>query len=519
MVRRSFLSRFYKDQGAAIAPLFALGIGVLVTLSAVGFDYGRLMALDTELQNAAGEAALAAATQLDGSDNAMANARNAATSRFASTASTFTNETRFANDTRITGVTDPRPITSLGFRFWDGYNSTTDVAGALLTSDASSKDAQVVEVTVNARRVFYALTPLVNAISSGDVIGRALAGVQASQCNVAPMFFCLPQESGSNVLDFPRSQDIGHELKLHLRNSQSEVFTPGNFEFLDFPYGTNSQQNTRLGLNTAAAGCFAATPDQTTVPGNRPTMGRALNTRLDVFDAPLKSTDCNTNNGDFCPSANATKDWVNVQSKNQNQPATCAATSPNNSTWMRYSDVTAPVLANPGYPDDSAFSGVLGNGSWATTNWMNTNHSGTNFAVIPDVDGNGSISRYEAFLWELGDKANRLKPRAVGQSAVQGNKYNLYCSYPQPVMATAWPASTTQKDRRILTVGAVACNSGYPNGSKPIQVLRWVDLFVVRPMNNASETEFVTEIIGSSKQANGNSGFQYFGRHTPVLIR
>ena len=251
MVRRSFLSRFYKDQGAAIAPLFALGIGVLVTLSAVGFDYGRLMALDTELQNAADEAALAAATQLDGSDNAMANARNAATSRFASTASTFTNETRFANDTRITGVADPRPITSLGFRFWDGYNSTTDVAGALLTSDASSKDAQVVEVTVNARRVFYALTPLVNAISSGDVIGRALAGVQASQCNVAPMFFCLPQESGSNVLDFPRNQDIGHELKLHLRNSQSEVFTPGNFGFLDFPYGANSQQNTRLGLNTA----------------------------------------------------------------------------------------------------------------------------------------------------------------------------------------------------------------------------------------------------------------------------
>ena len=48
-MRRSFLSRFAKDQGAAIAPLYALGIGVLVTMSAVGFDYGRLMALDPSL--------------------------------------------------------------------------------------------------------------------------------------------------------------------------------------------------------------------------------------------------------------------------------------------------------------------------------------------------------------------------------------------------------------------------------------------------------------------------------------
>ena len=517
-MRRSFLSRFCKDQGAAIAPLYALGIGILVTMSAVGFDYGRLMALDTELQDAADEAALAAATQLDGSSNAMANARNAATTKFATASSTFVNETRFANDSRYTGATDTRPITSLTFRFWDDYNGTTDTAGSLLTTDTQSSTAKVVEVTVNARRVFYALTPLVNAVSSGDVIGKALAGVQASQCNVAPMFFCLPQESGLNVLDFPRSQDIGHELKLHLRNSQSEVFTPGNFGFLDIPYGTNAQKNERLGLNTASSGCFVSAPDQNTVPGERPTMGRSLNTRLDIFDAPLQTNECN-GSGDFCPSSNVSKDWVNVQSLNKNQPATCPATPPNNSTWKRYSDVTDTTLANPGYPDDSAFSGVLGNGSWPTTTWMNTNHSGTNFSVIPDANGNGSISRYEAFLWELGDKANRLQPRAVGQSPVQGNKYNLYCSYPQPVQAPAWPASTTQKDRRILTVGAVACTSGYPNGSKPIQVLRWVDLFVVRPMNNASETEFVTEVVGSAKQANGNSGFQYFGRHKAVLIR
>ena len=74
-MRRSFLNRFTTDQRGAIGPLYAVGILAFVAISAVGFDAGRLWALDTELQNAADQAALAAATQLDGGDDAITRAR------------------------------------------------------------------------------------------------------------------------------------------------------------------------------------------------------------------------------------------------------------------------------------------------------------------------------------------------------------------------------------------------------------------------------------------------------------
>jgi Flp pilus assembly protein TadG len=517
------LRTFWTEDRAAISPLYAVGILALVAVSGVGFDYGRLMALDSELQNAADRAALAAATQLDGNADAMIRAQDAATNTFATAASAYVNETRFANDKRITGSTNSRPITSLTFVFYDGYQDDA-VGDVVPINDTDGADAQVVEVTVNSRQVFYALTPVVGAFSSGNVIGKALAGLESGTCEVAPMFFCLPHDAdGNNILDFPRASDTGRELRLHLRNNASETFTPGNFGFLDVPYGTGPDKNRELGLNESLAGCFESSPDQETETGSRTPMGNSLNSRLDVFISPIQPNHCDAS-GNYCPSENAKKDWVNEQTANKNAAATCSP-SPSNK-WFRYSDVSGLTVPNPGYPDDASFTGIVGNGSWGPTTWMSTQNSlyGTSYTVanIPDADGNGSISRYEAFMWERDTATDLIEPVVVAEGvegSAGGTKRKIYCAYPNPVEADPFPATSDQKDRRVITVGAVACEDGYPNGSKPVRILRWVDLFVVRPVNGSSETEFFTEIIGPARKANGDSGFQYFGRKKPVLIR
>lgn len=510
-MHRSIISRFISDDAAAIGSLYALAIPVLVVMGAIGFDYGRLMALDTELQNAADQAALAAATQLDGGDDAMIRARDAANNTLANSSSQFVNETRFAND----GV--GRPITSLGFEFFDGY--ANDTLGNPVTNDDDGADAQVVQVTVNARRVFYALTPLVGAFNSGDVIGRALAGQESATCNVAPMFFCVPQSGGNNITDFPRAEDIGRQLRLHVRNSNAETITPGNFGFLDQPFGDANEKNRRLGLNTALAGCFDDSADETTDPGHRTPQGKALNSRMDLFDSPIQPNSCDAD-GDFCPSMNTTKNWV-ARLRPTGNGNTCPATPPNNATWVDASTITDSVIpvTNPGYPDDSAFSGILGNGTWSSSTYFANNHPTDSVGDVPDVDGNGSISRYETYLWELSDPSALLRPRLVGRTTGNGNNRFLYCSYPQPVQAAGLPSSDEQKDRRVLTVAAVACTDGYPNGAKPVRPLRWVDLFITKPMATASDTEFYTEVIGPAKRADGGTGFQYFGRKKAVLIR
>lgn len=520
---------FGGNESGAISPLYAVAILVLVAMAGIGFDYGRLMALDTELQNAADQAALAAATQLNGEDDAMERARDAANSTFASTASPYVNETRFANDS------GGRPITSLSFRFFDGY--ADDTMGTEVTDDADGADARVVEVTVNAREVFYALTPLIGAFSSGDVRGRALAGLDEATCNVAPVFFCVPNDSSGNpIRTFPTLDNVGDGLELHFKQNQTgndtddggTSWAPGNFGFLDVPWGTGSQKTRRLGLNTAVAGCFRGNPASRT--GFKDPEGDALNTRLDLYNAPLQPNSCDAD-GNYCPAENVRKDWVRKESFNNVPPAqinskTCSSSGPG--TWMTEDAARAEATTfdptGPSYPEDNCFTSatcnVNGNGTWDSSGTWSTQNLGVAQSSIPDLDGNGRISRWEAYQYELDNPQSAKKVGSKSTLRSNGN-YNLdlYCSYPQPVRAPPGiPASDTQKDRRLLTAAAVDCTE--LNGKKVVDILQWVDLFLVRGVSTkGSDKVFFMEIKGPGEKPNGGTGFQYFGRKRAVLIR
>jgi uncharacterized membrane protein len=77
MLRR-VLGRLAKETSAAVAPTVALSLIGLVAAGGLAFDYARMAAMDTELQNAADQAALAAASQLDQKDGACGRAALAA---------------------------------------------------------------------------------------------------------------------------------------------------------------------------------------------------------------------------------------------------------------------------------------------------------------------------------------------------------------------------------------------------------------------------------------------------------
>lgn len=548
------IKAFWTEDRAAISPLYAVGILALVAISGVGFDYGRLMALDSELQNAADQAALAAATQLDGGGDAMDRARAAATNALATSTSPFVNETRFANDGRLlTPDTSTRPITNLTFTFYDGYSN--DTVGNEITdnTETAQATAEVVEVTVNARQVFYALTPVVGAIQSGPVIGKAMAALESATCNVPPMMFCVPEDGEGNAIDFPTAADIGKGLKLHFKSNGSaspgnpndpttdtSAWAPGNFGFLDLDYYANNQQNTTTGINSAVLGCTSQAP--TSDPGFRTPQGSALNTRFDYYTNPAPN--CDADSGDFCPAENVRRDVVNIQNGGQNvleadlAGLQCSGTPSNN--WDEIADL--PTNFNPtddrvqlpaqqSFSQDNCFldavptCDMIGDtgASAVTPNWdadtyMGRHHSGTSLATAAP---NGT--RYEVYQWELADPDSRLgSPQKVGYRAIRKAngrfQVDLYCSFPQPSIGTGVAATDTQKDRRVLTVAAVDCSE--LNGKDAVKVMKWVDLFLVQPVaTTADDRNFFTEIIGPAKTAGDDSGFQYFGRKKAVLIR
>ena len=86
-----------RSTDGAVAPTVALSLVGLLVIGGVGFDYARLASMDSELQTAADQAALAAASQLDGESGACLRAAQAASSL-------LTNNTRFGNFDSTNGI-------------------------------------------------------------------------------------------------------------------------------------------------------------------------------------------------------------------------------------------------------------------------------------------------------------------------------------------------------------------------------------------------------------------------------
>ncbi|QNP43071.1 hypothetical protein H9L15_14080 [Sphingomonas daechungensis] len=177
---RRFLGRFLRSDKGSVAPTVGLSLFALIAVGGIAFDYSRVAAMDTELQNAADQAALAAATQLDGDPGAQTRATSAATTL-------ITNQTRMANDASSPNVS----IASV--TFYSAYTDPTTNTAA--TGDA---DSNFVRVTVNNRTANFAFTPIVAAFS-GSTNASAIAGLSSAVCGVVPFFICNPTEPSGNT--------------------------------------------------------------------------------------------------------------------------------------------------------------------------------------------------------------------------------------------------------------------------------------------------------------------------------
>ncbi|MFA7588014.1 MAG: pilus assembly protein TadG-related protein, partial [Novosphingobium sp.] len=201
------------DERGAVAATYALALAALIAIAGVSFDYARLATMDTELQNAADQAALAAATQLDGQGDSITRATSAA-------GTLVSNSTLLAND----GAGTAAAVDALNIRFY----ATRAHAEAETPETTDPLQAHFVRVGIVAREAFYAFTPIVGALSSGDVNARATAGLGSAICKTPPVMMCNPA-TNSSVADIPSLVGKGVLLKANGSNS----WAPGDFGFLD----------------------------------------------------------------------------------------------------------------------------------------------------------------------------------------------------------------------------------------------------------------------------------------------
>ena len=529
------------DNRATVAPTVALALTALIGVGGLAFDYAHMAALDTELQNAADQAALAAATQLDGQTGAIARATAAAQSL-------LTNQTLLANDGLASGVTIPT-VRFYATKAAAEADSGTGSAGTTAV-DASAK---FVRVAVLAREAKFALTPIIGSIRSGNIAAEAVAGLGSAICKVPPVMVCNPNESGDPT--FTVANYIGKGIKLVSVGNGGGTWAPGNFGYLDSSGGSNGAPGLReaLGWNTPPGDCIAAT-GVSTKPGASVSVTDALNTRFDIYDTNVSCT----GTGICSASINSAKDLVRpgnanggnackLQNSGWQEVAAASQYLPTSATVPLATSVTPAAIGHPRDMCHAVASGTagacaspIGDGVWDRDAYFRTNYRRANSTYWTGGTGAGTwrnntglsatATRYQVYAWEIANRGTAVDGVTVlasrvasGTGAQALTSYGLpQCSAGQGYGGGQIP-STTTPDRRRISLAVVNCTANSVNGnSTNVPVQKWLEMFLVEPSLGRTRTnagDVYVEVISETTSGAGATAGQVIRRDTPYLVK
>jgi Flp pilus assembly protein TadG len=545
-VKRVKWSQFRNDESAAVAPTIALSLFALIAVGGIAFDYARLAGMDSELQNAADHAALAAATQLNGQagtcDRAIAAARDLL-KRATDTGNATGQTTVFSNDGAGPDITIATQAAGCSTSATDPVQFFTTAEGDTFATNEST--AKFVQVRIDARIAEYALTPIVGAFNSGAINAIARAGLGSAICKIPPIMICNPNP-GTAFSSLGKEgwgiMATGHGNDRSGPGGNVSAWAPGDFGFLEAGAGNNADLIKSLAFQNPNINCLQVETGQVST-GNPQGLYDALNTRFDIYD--FSSGNGTTLSPCFdgkCPAAvNVTKDLVK-----QNTSTSGNSCKIGNQGWMLPEFQFAPGPKSGGYialnkidadskigamglPRDNCHytsynaacgndsNNRFGNGEWARGDYFNKYHSG-------QMPANAStITRYQTYLWEINQGGISRIPNDFPAGKSAGKPQKNLNQYGGPVCSTGTIGAG--QDRRVLSV-AVVDNCGSLSGSSTAAIIgEWVDMFLVEPTlddrgNGATKDQIYAEIIGKSLAGgNGSTSAQTLRRDSPYLVQ
>jgi Flp pilus assembly protein TadG len=547
-----WISRIGGSEGGAVAPTVALSLFALIGAGGIAFDYARLASLDTEMQNAADQAALAAATQLDRQPNAIARATAAANNL-------VKNQTLFANDGSATG------IGGLTLTFCSAFNDAVADTATACTVTTSDATARSVWVQIGGRTAKFAFTPIVGALSSGTVTAEAVAGQSSAICKEPPMMMCNPSGASYDIAKFAGK---GIALK---GTGGGGSWAPGDFGFLAVGAGASDLAKV-MGFSTSKFECVDVS-NPSTETGGMTSVINEFNTRFDIYESgdsigcygsSLCAPSLNSrkdvvmngphDNKSKCGLVNAGKDGWSVSTAGYRPASSSVLPTGTTPDAMGYPHDLCHAFNDPTEPGNPNCTSVpiwgtkaspnerFGTGDWDIDAYWRVNHKAsadlngglyptslntTIMAFSPLPSGAPARSyptRYQVYRWEMANAATELP--AAGRAVPSG----AGTDYGQPICRPGLEASTpagTAPDRRVFPVSVINC-SGL-SGKKPVTPLDTVDVFLTEPSLNRETSDpkkvwtklgdIYVEIIGHTSQGTGQTNNQFVRRDKPYLIR
>lgn len=575
---QSLVAAFGQDRRGAIAVLMAISLAALAGTLALALDLGRAWNLQSQLESAADSAALAAATQLDGSAGARQRAIQAASGALARNVQTFATDGQGV-DVLFDPIQDIRFFTGLPLS--DPANEAS--------SDA---DARLVQVSAPARRLDFSFATLVGATSSVTPQARAVATWQRLYCDTPSIVVSNPNEDpgGDPLATFDPATAcggascVGRGITLR---QQSGSLAPGDWGLLTLSVVEPASGATTVVGDANALGTALAqvvTP-QTCGPDAQITLGptapgdiaERINVRLDIFAAGLDRGDVNLQ-----PAVNTIKGLVLppgwAPGTGQCRYATVGGIAdPSISDWLPpanaydgpglHANLTDPAGANynpidtMGYPRDAcAYSGSqvdvavfgpiqggvagclylpppgdptppgaqVGSGQYDLATYLAVHHPGVSEAdlitdgadlpnsLLPFRAPDGRISRWELYTWEKRSVAGTYPNLPAGGAPK--------CYRPGETLGVGYtlpePPAVNQPDRRLLLAAVVntASAGGAQTQAPRAAPVGSVAIFLTEPVGTFVPDGIYGEIVDPRALGDGTgAGFALF-RDRVVLV-
>lgn len=536
-----------KDDSGAVAPIYALALTGLVAMAGIGYDVGQVLTMDSELQAAADQAALAAVTQLDRQAGAINRAKSAA-------------RDLIANNTLIAGDAGQVELPADDAEAFEFY-ATRDDAEAGNNQVNDDARARFVKINIEPRSARYALTPIGSAVASWtspEIGAAATAGMGSAICKVPPLKICNPQE-GTDP-SFNVDNYIGKGLILDTTGGTNNGKVQVKFLELTGTGNSASAYIASLAWITPTGDCLGEEELRNDGNAAGAALNIGLNTRFDIYDdsgSSTKSCPAGGAPGEACsPSANVVKDLaIKTGTTFTGSGNACGfGANGNNAQWYWPSSAYGYVpgtttlktgITAMGLPRDkchvnglfSGCSGGVGSGDWDISTYLAVHYGNPDYAALGITKpSNLSIPRrYDVYKWELDHKGQSVTYGGTTYSVLgsrivqtQGNGKNAqtFSTYgAAQCKAPGITPSTSGIDRRVFPVAVVNCNS-----TNPKAVIKWVNMFLVEPSIDrqsvatntyqTSKNDIYMEVVsvsqpGSSDGGNGN----VIRRDKPYLIK
>lgn len=523
---------FWRNDNGATAAVYALALPVLVAVGGVGFDYARLAGMDSELQNAADQAALAAVTQLDSKDATTSPTGLGACQRAVDAAQggLVSNLTFLATDTGTNGKTSTIAVPTVVF-----YASREDAEAGVGAFDLDAadcdRDAKFVGVAVQERTARFAFTPVVGALTP-PIHAEGVAGLGSAICKAAVLFMCTPNAEQPDWID--KHRGVGLILG-------GDKVGAGTWGYLGDKLN-NNQRADALGFDTAPNGCVEVYGSIEADTGNdaNEKVRNSFNTRFDMGSCSVSgncSSALNTmkdlvNDSESCPGT-----WLEASSPYSPPDGSLVALKDSGTPYPLAMGYSRDICHASGgdcrvrYPDGE--NAAVGDGKWDIDAYFQVNHPGLDWSVAAAMygltstrPGGGEPLRYDVYKWE---QAQAGPPPGTGalpatRSFGSPERYVRNAAQCSPAITP----SSTGIDRRLISVAvakASDCAALAGSGHNTLPVQSWVDVFLVEPMfkrattygGRSDEKEIYVEIVRETPA--GGQGENPVRRDVPYLVR